>query len=577
MATYSSNFYPEVDMYEEHRAGPTTYHGNISTMLTGGIFSAAEYTTRDKYRAAIMFDLTALPTDKNITKAILHLNKYTGNNETIYAIESSTSFTESSGPYGWNSGVYSSFMTNSGWCSGSVLSNLLWKMQNGSFDNENKRIAFILSNVLDFYSPTSNVTGFYTKESSNKPYLEIEYEDIPPSPPTNLAPSGLNQAYDSDILFSWSNSEEQSKFDLQYSIDDGTNWTTVTETTSTTSYTLPANTFTSSQTIVWKVRIYSINDVVGAYSSQATFQVEGKPPTPVITNTETITTPHITATWTSTEQTAYRVVIDGVYDTYERTGTGTSFFVPVALNNNTPYTIKVSVKNTFGIWSDEAVKVVNVAFQEPSQPIMQLITSDINGFIEIRCIKTTGPVATDTFDIFRKEVGGSFERIATNISDKYHDYTIKSSTEYIYKIRAIASNLAYKDSSEASRHIILANAQLAHTDDYNRHIDMKYNITKKISYDLNKVDMYFAGREKAVSEFGEHKIKNISISFTVLTEDEVEDIIDFVYSKGTFLYRDNRGRKMYCTVGIASVTDVSIGSDYLISLTANEVDFSEVV
>ena len=61
--------------------------------------------------------------------------------------------------------------------------------------------------------------------------------------------------------------------------------------------------------------------------------------------------------------------------------------------------------------------------------------------------------------------------------------------------------------------------------------------------------MQFAGREKAVAEFGESKDLGIAMSFVIKDIEDIDTLMALVESGETLLYRDNRGRKIYCTIG----------------------------
>lgn len=109
------------------------------------------------------------------------------------------------------------------------------------------------------------------RASSNKPYLLVTYDDIPPEAPTSLYPSGITVSTRDVIRFSWlHNSKEnlqQKGFTLQYSTNGGNSWTTVTQTTPNQFYDMPANTLPTSGTVMWKVMTKDDNDEASPYTS----------------------------------------------------------------------------------------------------------------------------------------------------------------------------------------------------------------------------------------------------------------------------------------------------------------------
>lgn len=120
--------------------------------------------------------------------------------------------------------------------------------------------------------PPHDWTSFYShRASSNKPYIEVVYDDIPPENPTSLYPDGITLNPRDIIRFAWEhNSKEnlqQKGFTLQYSIDSGSTWTTVNQTTSNQYYDIPANTLPTSGNVLWRVRTVDGNYEVSGYTS----------------------------------------------------------------------------------------------------------------------------------------------------------------------------------------------------------------------------------------------------------------------------------------------------------------------
>lgn len=87
-----------------------------------------------------------------------------------------------------------------------------------------------------------------TRASSNKPYIDVVYEDVPPSAPTPKSPIGIYKDSKSVIRFEWQYNSDvggtQKAFDLQWSTDQA-NWTTVSLTTANNYYDMPADTLPS--------------------------------------------------------------------------------------------------------------------------------------------------------------------------------------------------------------------------------------------------------------------------------------------------------------------------------------------
>lgn len=181
---------------------------------------------------------------------------------------------------------------------------------------------------------------------------------------TCISPSGVFTT--GDVSFVWSHATAygtpQYAYDLQYSNNNGSSWTTVanhvvTSNTSTTA------TLTDAGTYIWRVRTYNTNDVAGEWA-QASFvnQVSANPPT----NLQITTAGRPTVSWTSISQTAYQVQFIAsnsvVYDSGAVYTSETSHFVNQYFNDTQSYVVRVRVYNGLGEVSDWAES----GYQQPS-------------------------------------------------------------------------------------------------------------------------------------------------------------------------------------------------------------------
>ena len=129
------------------------------------------------------------------------------------------------------------------------------------------------------YVDVSEMWKIYShRNSTNQPYVVIEYGDTPPDPPASLYPSGIMVSTRDIIKFSWAykGTAEQKEFELQYSLNGGSTWVTITRTTNDQFYEMPAQTLPETGTVTWRVRTTDINDETSEYST-ASFTL-GIPP-----------------------------------------------------------------------------------------------------------------------------------------------------------------------------------------------------------------------------------------------------------------------------------------------------------
>jgi len=387
-----------------------------------------------------------------------------------------------------------------------------------------------------------------------------------PGKPTGLSPASEVKMNNEVIRFSWVHNnivgDTQSKFDLQWSSNGGQTWNTITQTTSNQYYDMPANTFPAGN-IVWRVRTYSADGLVSEYSDQAAFTSAGKPDTPVLTRpnaTENTSRPLIV--WTASGQVMYQSqVLQGsnvVWDSGEVASTVGQVQVGVNLADNTSYTAKVRIKNQYDLWSDWASKAFTVDFELPNKPSFGIVKDFVRASIRLTITNPT-PDGVGGFqfnEIYRRKVNGSWMKIASNIAKNgtYEDCAMASSQPYEYMVRTIGT-YGYMDSDIKYADIRVRNSQLASISDKGVYVPLIYDPKRNISLNIDRALMKFAGREKPVSEFGESKDFGIALSFVIKDIEDLDTLMALIESAETLLYRDNRGRKIYCTIGGLSIDE----------------------
>lgn len=111
--------------------------------------------------------------------------------------------------------------------------------------------------------------------TSNNPYLVVTYEDVMPNIPTQLFPSNVNLDSRTPIKFSWkyssTDSQIQSRYEMQYSINNQSTWTTVGLDSNNRYHDFPASTFPVTGTIHWKIRTRDSNNLWSGWSVISTF------------------------------------------------------------------------------------------------------------------------------------------------------------------------------------------------------------------------------------------------------------------------------------------------------------------
>ena len=195
---------------------------------------------------------------------------------------------------------------------------------------------------------------------------------------TCIAPVGAFTSQ--DITFIWahstSNGTPQYAYDLQYSSNNGSSWTTV-KSHEVTSVTSTSSVITSAGQYIWRVRTYNSNDVVGEWASGA---FVNNAPTEPPANLIVTSAGRPTVSWTANSQTAYQVqVLSGdtiVHDSGAVYSPQMSYLINQYFDDNKAYQVRVRVYNGLGEVSDW----VSQGYQQPSiQDVEFTVRSDENG------------------------------------------------------------------------------------------------------------------------------------------------------------------------------------------------------
>ena len=403
--------------------------------------------------------------------------------------------------------------------------------------------------------------------------------NVAPSLPTNLSPANgkvINKTEIQRLAWKHNDNDAQSKFDLQWSSDGGQTWTTITKVSTNQYNDFGANVFPDG-VITWRVRTYDQGGLVSSYSNQAMFTSAAPSSAPVITSPDIVTVARPTIEWSSIDQAGYQTTVYDtlntlVWDSGEIVSGNKAITVGVDLINLSTYTVKVKIKNSMGLWSNEATQVVSISYTPPQIPLITLLTNTARATIIINIVNPTGVTAITHNDIFRDG-----QRIATGIIGVFTDYTVESEKEYSYRVRAWGENGTYADSDVVTASVMVKHTQLALTTNYNKWIELKWNPEKSDNRQHNAVSNYFAGRKFSVTDFSENENNSIPNSFAIRDKAELDKLIEIYDAKQTVIYRDRRGKRLFGTLNNLSIADESPRTWWTVSFTLQQVDFDEVI
>ena len=317
-----------------------------------------------------------------------------------------------------------------------------------------------------------------------------------------IAPSGT--FITGDVTFVWSHRTEygtpQYAYDLQYSVNNGSSWTTLANHV-ITSTTTTSTTLSDAGVYLWRVRTYNSNDVVGEWA-EATFvnQVPANPPT----NLQITTAGRPTVSWASVSQSAYQVQFllgDSVaYDSGAVYTSETSHFVNQYFDDSRSYLVRVRVYNALGEVSDW----IQSGYQQPA-------VTDVDFTIE----QNDGGGATITIipdeDHVKYYVLRNDKPIAEVDGETYTDIYAVGLTNYsvVGVTSSDQSDIQTKGFRVAYPHatIIAQNGQQFLV---NKRVDTAYDISTNNQADINKAN--FLGDSYPTHYPSAMRLKSFNIS-----------------------------------------------------------------
>lgn len=299
----------------------------------------------------------------------------------------------------------------------------------------------------------------------------------PPNAPTNLANTPAGTADRAQpIVLTWSHnavdSTPQTKYTLQHRPVGGS-WTTVGPiTSSVSSYTLPANTYTTGTAFEWQVLTYGLHATSGPYSAVATVQVTSIPGVSISTPTSggVVGGTVLTVTWAFSDpdgdpQSSWEaILIAASGQTLEsRSGANTDVSTTFVYRlEEAAYSVRVRVRDSRGLWSTPDTNAFTVTYPLPPTPI---ITNTIwdwkRGTVEVN-ILLPAPADLEVppiyLEVWRSINDGPMQRLITNLPPltlSYLDFTPTVEGKNAYMIQAISDLPSGSQSDHADPNAIV--------------------------------------------------------------------------------------------------------------------------
>lgn len=328
------------------------------------------------------------------------------------------------------------------------------------------------------------------------------------------------------INFEWTYASReglaQKKYELQYKDTSHTDWAALASAESAnTNVNIPPNTFAAG-IVKWRVRCTNANNQVSAWSEEASFTAQGKPPAPTVYATSS---PRPEITWTGEGQLAYQIKIDNavLHTAYSTDG---QYKVKEYLADGA-HIAAVRIQNEYGLWSDWGTAVFTVA-NTPGAPITLFAAGG-----EKAALAWT---ETDhkTYYIYRDDIP-----IAKTTAHTYSDQMAIGTHKY--KVRGVAGD-SYSMSNEVTVTLSVDAPEIAALGEM-QWLRLEYSTAQNsplgVSTYQDVAYQFYAGRRYPVAETSQQITK--IYSFNAAFNDAAQAAAFEGLLGKTVIYRDQHG------------------------------------
>ncbi len=370
----------------------------------------------------------------------------------------------------------------------------------------------------------------------------------------------VNGEIDNRVSWRYANDcgTEQSAFDLEVSTD-GAMWVSLSsQTTSNQFCDVPAGTFTTEK--VWlRVRAYNSSGIASEWETSS-FTVRSSPSKPSIVSVSAgVDKPVIT--WESTGQEAYEITVSDIFGEklYTRSASSTERRHKVSSRlEDGSYIVSLRIKNKYNLSSLVAQRAFTVSTDKPAKPAIQAIHA--NGVVSITLSNTTDKAVLLRNGVAVADVSGL---------TIYEDHTAHGKCSYV--LRALDSD-SFCDSEPSEVTVSFGYALISTVE---KPADCLRLIFKagsppenSVTYSAESETITFAGRAFPVTEFGEHKAYTKTLFYSVLTEEDLQKLLNMTGK--TILWRDRKD-KFYAALSDVNFARKRSYIDISFKLTKQEI------
>lgn len=419
---------------------------------------------------------------------------------------------------------------------------------------------------------------------------EVQLLAAPNAPTLPALPSHV--AKTAAFVLTWTHNPvdttPQTAYQVRYSTDGGSTWTTTAKTTSaTSSYTFAADTYAANVALTVQVRTWGEATTGGADTTGASAWSDSDTVTFKTLPVVTITSPAHSSEWdeaaltvalgfSQAESASFvqaTIVLSQGGSTLETNVSSTlaSTLLDTEVDDGGTYSLSVTVLDSNGLTSAAVVSTFTVAYTLPVAATFTATFDQVSGTAGLAVTIPTagvGEAAVAAVTISRV-IGGVRETLFSNYavsvgSVTFRDMTPVTNGSNEYRVRALSADGAKADTVQTLVTSEGVWAYLSTGAQFDDIVTFWGDLSVSASPSRASALVTAAGRVRPIALFGENRGLSVSGTATILPDEgsTPQDIEAFLLGAGVACYRDPTGRRVFGRVSGSLDSPSSLSSGF---------------